>query len=89
MNTLNDLTIRMIARTDAFVTCLANEEEGSEVAQAAGVALVADRRDVGRAPGAEERGAGRLPEADRHAELLKHNGISLQPGRSNSELRSA
>jgi Flp pilus assembly pilin Flp len=41
MNTLNDLTIRMIARTDAFVTCLANEEEGSEVAQAAGVALVA------------------------------------------------
>jgi hypothetical protein len=41
MEKLNDLTIRLISRTDAFVTCLGQEEEGSEVAQAAGVALVA------------------------------------------------
>lgn len=37
MNKLNEL----IVRADAFVTCFGKEEEGSEVAQAAGVALVA------------------------------------------------
>lgn len=40
MKTLNELSIKAIARTDAFVTAL-QDEEGSEVAQAAGVAMFA------------------------------------------------
>ncbi len=39
MNKLNDLTIYVAARTQAFIT-VAQNEEGSEVAQAAGVALL-------------------------------------------------
>lgn len=40
MKKLNDLTITAIARVDAALVAL-KDEEGSEVAQAAGVAMVA------------------------------------------------